>query len=305
MDSEHSNRRTAFTLVELLVVIAIIGILVALLLPAVQAAREAARRNGCSNNLRQLGVALQNYHSQHGRFPPSSNLHELERQRSVSWRVLLLPFMEQSALYEMIDPKPDGGATTWKVEWMNVPALYCPSEPPQPDSELWQRESHYWAVTGAARNSEYLDLEDKSCGDLFTNGMLFPQSRTRMSKILDGSSNCIALGERNYTFYGWMTGSTWQGAPPNRICSGAANNIRFPINANRDILGYSVRDFEAPDPSKRTMLLNDLFFGSSHTDGAHFGFADGSTHFIGDAIDFTILEDLATIAGDEINRWEP
>src|SRR4051794_2941556 len=92
----------AFTLVELLVVIAIIGILLGILLPAVQAAREASRSASCTNNLKQIGLALQNYHSQYKRFPPAAPLLTKERDPSISWRVMILPFIEQLPLYGQI-----------------------------------------------------------------------------------------------------------------------------------------------------------------------------------------------------------
>ncbi|KKL10766.1 hypothetical protein LCGC14_2552540 [marine sediment metagenome] len=102
--------KKGFTLVELLVVITIIGILIALLLPAVQAAREAARRMQCVNNLKQLGIAIQNYHSQHGSFPPGARLHKTETEVGLSWRVFVLPHLELNSIYEQINPLPNGGA---------------------------------------------------------------------------------------------------------------------------------------------------------------------------------------------------
>jgi prepilin-type N-terminal cleavage/methylation domain-containing protein len=296
---------TAFTLVELLVVIAIIGLLVAILLPAVQAARESSRRSGCTNNLRQLGTAIHSYHGQYGRFPPGAELHDLEGLPSISWRVLILPQMEEGVLYDQVNPTPDGGATNWAAKYRTIAAYICPSAPPQPDSDQVLKESNYWGISGAARNDEWIDLEDNSCGDLYTNGLLYPDSRNKAAKVEDGTSHTLAIGERNYIFYPWTTGATWRGQPPTQICSGATNNLRYPINADKDYFGYCVRDFDAPSPQVRTMLLNDIFFGSHHPTIAQFCFADSSVHTISDDIDFTVLEDLATIAGHEVNRWSP
>jgi prepilin-type processing-associated H-X9-DG protein len=92
------------------------------------------------------------------------------------------------------------------------------------------------------------------------------------------------------------------GKPPSRICGEATNNIRFPINASHSEFGYFVSDGKAPPGGPYTIRLNDLFFGSRHPGGANFCFADGSVHLLPDSIDFTIYEDLATIAGNEVNR---
>ena len=286
-------------------VITIIGILLGLLLPAVQAAREAARRTQCLNNLKQMGIAIQSYHGLHGRFPPGSHLHEKEREPSISWRVMILPDMEETSVYEQINPLPDGGAANWSAEKLIIETYLCPSAPRPPDNPAIQKESHYSGVAGAPRDNELLDLEDAVCGDLATNGVFFPDSRTRIAKIEDGTSHTLAIGERTYIFRHWMSGAIWTGTPPTRICTGAVSNIRYPINADRNYFGYFVGDLEAPTAAPKSMLLNDLYFGSFHPGGANFCFADGSVHTLSDAMDFTIFEDMATINGSEVNRWEP
>src|SRR5262245_57013180 len=95
IETTRCGVRFAFSLVELLVVIAIIGILIGLLLPAVQAAREASRRNSCANNLRQIGIALHNYHSARKCFPPSARIHDMDGEQGISWRVMILPYIEE------------------------------------------------------------------------------------------------------------------------------------------------------------------------------------------------------------------
>lgn len=300
--SELSRKKhqTGFTLVELLVVIAIIGILVALLLPAVQAAREAARRSACVNQLKQQSTALQLFLAQEGRFPPGGWIHERSNQRGVGWRVLILPFIEEQALYERISPVPDGGALDWSPQ-AEMPLLFrCPSAPPNVTGATALQEPSYWGVAGAARAGEGLDLEDDDCGDLDQNGLLFPDSRTRVSMIEDGTSHTLALGERTYAFTAWMNGVRAKGTPPWRICSAAAKQIRYPINPNLDSVGYYVADNLAPDGAERIILLNNLPFGSPHPGGALFALADSSVHFVPDEIDFVVLENLATIAGGEV-----
>lgn len=291
-----------FTLVELLVVIAIIGVLIAILLPAVQTAREAARRSSCVNNLKQLGLAIQNYHGARKTFPPGAKKNTVSGKPGISWRVLILPQIEENSMFEQIGPRPDGGASNWDAEKVLPVVFGCPSA--EFKNDAW-KESNYWGVCGAIRRPERIDLEDAACGDLSINGVFFPDSKTRIGRITDGTSHTLAIGERDYTFRSWMTGVSWVGTPPTRVCSEAANNIRYPINAPHSQFGYFVADGKAPPSGPFTILGNDLFFGSKHSGGANFCFADGSVHFLSDTIDFTIYEDLATIAGNEPNRWTP
>ncbi len=302
--ADRQSLVTAFTLVELLVVITIIGILLGLLLPAVQAAREAARRTQCLNNLKQLGIAIHNYHGQYDRFPPGAPLHEKEQLTSVSWRVLILPHLEETSAYAQIQPRPDGGATSTLAQSLKIPTYLCPSAPPQADGPLALIHSHYSGVGGAARDNRVIDLEDVACGDVFTNGVFFPNSKTRIAKIEDGTSHTLAIGERLYIFRDWISGAVWLEDPPSMICTGASSNVRFPINASVTEWGYYRFDNDAPAGAMKKLPLNDLFFGSNHPGGANFCFADGSVRTLPDSIDFTIFEDMATINGGEVSRSE-
>jgi len=305
-ESAGQCRHLGFSLIELLVVVAIIGILVGILLPAIQATREAARRGGCSNNLRQLGIALHHYHDKQRRFPPGAHFHDLERLASINWRVMILPQLEEAAVYGQISPGRDGGAGNWGANYLAINTYLCPSAPPPPDNQHVSKESHYMGVAGAGRANRRWALEQVSCGDVYIDGMFFPQSRTRFADIEDGSSHTVAIGERIYMLFDWMSGATWLGNPHTRVCMGkATNNVRYPINADVTRWGYYVGDRDAPAGAPGNILLNDLFFGSLHPGGAQFCFADASVHMVSDTMDFTILGDLATIAGGEVNRWEP
>ena len=295
-----------FTLVELLVVIAIIGILLGLLLPAVQAAREASRRSQCGNNLRQLGLAAQMYHDANGRFPPGANLHALEAKESIGWRVLLLPHLEERSLYDRIQPTPDGGSIDQSPRLTFVEVLICPSAERQADNPLLPKISNYAGVAGPGRDDHRIDLDDTICGDISTDGMFFAQSRTKISKIVDGTSHTLAFGERIYHFSeDWMFGARRFGQPPNEIYMGAAKNVRYPINASQREFGYYVGDSGAPTAADRKVLFNDLFFASRHPGLAQFSFADGSVQILSETLEFTVFQDLATIAGGETNRWNP
>jgi prepilin-type N-terminal cleavage/methylation domain-containing protein/prepilin-type processing-associated H-X9-DG protein len=299
----------AFTLVELLVVIAIIGILVGLLLPAVQAAREASRRSRCSNNLKQIGLALQNYHSSRRRFPPSAPLLDKDKDPSISWRVMILSEIEEGPLYGQIKPLPTGGATDWTAKTQIMDVYLCPSAPRPPDSSDAIKISNYAGVAGAGRYKRKV-LEKTLCGDIYLDGMFVPDDKrlgwspNSMSKITDGTSKTLAVGERTYVFWDWMSGATWSGAPPTKICTEAAKNVVYPINADVTQIGYYVADSNAPTGGPFKLLLNDLFFGSYHPGGAQFCFADGSVHMLSDSIDINIFQDMATIAGSEINDWK-
>jgi prepilin-type N-terminal cleavage/methylation domain-containing protein/prepilin-type processing-associated H-X9-DG protein len=154
--------KTGFTLVELLVVIAIIGILIALLLPAVQAAREAARRAQCTNNLKQIGLALHNYHDVHNSFPFSVMVHVVSNQlqNAQGWGVTVLPFMEQTALYSRYDsrfpplspaaiPNPLPNQQPFiniGVTSTVVPTFICPSAPGSPDSRVYTAQGTFSGV---------------------------------------------------------------------------------------------------------------------------------------------------------------
>lgn len=196
-----------FTLVELLVVIAIIGVLVGLLLPAVQAAREAARRMSCSNNLKQLGLALQNYHDTYGTFPPQGIFGPGTAPYTLpyhhTWNEMILPFVEQQPLYDTTDRNlPVWGQPIVSTQ---VSFLRCPS-----DAGRWELnethniavtnyggcEGYHWWETGTAGNSAPWN----AFGDPFTQSAdimgIFTVNRTRrMSDVTDGLSNTIAVAE--------------------------------------------------------------------------------------------------------------
>jgi prepilin-type N-terminal cleavage/methylation domain-containing protein/prepilin-type processing-associated H-X9-DG protein len=296
----------AFTLVELLVVIAIISVLIGLLLPAVQSAREAARRSKCLNNLKQLGIAVHDYHGVQRAFPPGARLHNLDNEAAISWRVLLLPHLEQSEMYRQIGPLRDGGAQNWTAAYELLDVFVCPS------AELWERgpkkptPSHYAAVAGSGR-IERKDLEDAFCGDMDVDGIFFAASKISIAMVGDGTSNTLAFGERVTIFHDWMTGGQKRSTTPNRICMRSAHNIRYRINADpwsADV-GFFVGDADAPAGAPKTMLLNDLQFGSEHDGGAQFVFGDGSARVLNEGLDFSIYQNLATRDGGETDTAVP
>ena len=213
---DSRNGRRGFTLVELLVVIAIIGILVGLLLPAVQAAREAARRMQCSNNLKQIGLALHNYVSAHRVFPfgkgpsyPSAPVYARWSQHA-----LILPFIEQSALYNTIDFRfpPEtpgmGGVVAFMPAYSNpsgvnaascrtpVPGFFCPSD--SAPTDVWQAQNNYVGNQGGwlcDRGDQPGAATDVSPSETQT-GVFYFLSKVRPADVVDGLSNTVFFSEK-------------------------------------------------------------------------------------------------------------
>ncbi|MGD9635590.1 MAG: DUF1559 domain-containing protein [Pirellulales bacterium] len=298
------RKRAAFTLVELLVVVAIISLLLAILLPAVQSAREASRRRQCTTNLQQQVLATLNYESQNRELPTGSREHKRPNAESVGWRLLVLPYMEGESTYAAVPPNDEGGYDGDKRT--RPPSIfYCPSVERQPDSVEFP-QSDYEGVAGAgATDDGRRDLEDLGCGDVYTDGVFYPKSDTRISDITDGTSHTLAIGERTYILHVWTDGSYWFKNPQYKVCMRSTRNVRWPLGADHSRYGYYVGDPEAPAGAAKTMLLNDLEFDSSHPDVVPFAMADGSVHVIDESIDLSVLRELATRNGHEINRWEP
>lgn len=299
------KRLHGFTLVELLVVITIISILVALLLPAVQAARESARQASCKNNLKQLGLGLLSYHSQHDVFPPGMRMHAKQRKPSTPWRVLVLPSVEQQALYDSIGPieaknDPDyGGMSNLQPRQLAAAVFQCPSAL---RTEGLDVPSHYAGVSGTASSEDSWDLDDTIYGDVYRNGVLYPESQTRITSVRDGASHTLAIGERTYIFNHWLVGATWTGTPYQRVGMASTKNVVYPINATHQRVGFYVSDRSAPLDAPRTMLLNDLEFASMHPGGAQFLLADGSVQFLADDLELTIYYAMASRDGGDLQH---
>jgi len=306
-----SMRRRAFTLVELLVVIAIIGVLVALLLPAVQAAREAARRATCQSHQRQLGLALHNFHDAHGVFPASGWTMlgpGNPSGKSVGWRALVLPYLEQTALHSLYD---------FDVHWwegrnlvaapQTVKVYQCPSvpqrlsvlsavaKPPRPAMTFPRplAPTDFEALMGVQAT-----IDPQYATALANRSVMFRNSTTRMAEVTDGTSQTIVVVEcaaRPLVYRGRTAradlandqGQGWIDSEGPFSLDGA--------NADGSLTG------QGPSLTPRAMnATNENEPFAFHPGGAHFLFADGHVQFIGEGVPLFVLAALCTRGAGEV-----
>ena len=314
-----AKKRTGFTLVELLVVIAIIGILIGMLLPAVQAVREAARRIQCGNNQKQLALACLNYESSNMEFPPglncpiggdggffSSNQFADGRPfpeppisgKFGSWLVWIMPYIEASNHFDQLNlelrERTSGNVASLASPGAQlVSAFVCPSDF-EPDT-VNEISGNFYApnsyVGCSGRRSHFID---KVTGD----GVLNFNSSVTFGEITDGSSNTFLLGERFHFDEEWEGFSTrrgwaWSNSLAAQDClAGTAAPINFKLPAGT-----------GPSPSFANQDLKLSSFSSGHTGGANFAAVDGSTHFTseGGAASIEILDFVAIYNDGTIN----
>jgi len=259
MTTRDSHRRSprgfslacaaGFTLVELLVVIAIIGVLVALLLPAVQSAREAARRMSCQNNLKNIGLAALNYESTFGLLPPSSRNQTAPSKNGMSWPVIILPYIEQGALgeevarrikeFERRNPNTDAGAyNLGDLNDLRLDLYLCPSDTEvQGKFRQGSSSSSYSAIAGSfisrfnrLTGTTPICAQEEYCvgsaaSGINTDGTMYPGSEIQFRKIIDGTSNTALVGERWYQLRIWTAGN-YHG---DNYCRGKPQPCEMPV----------------------------------------------------------------------------
>jgi len=294
--------KAGFTLIELLVVIAIIAILVALLLPAVQQAREAARRSQCKNNLKQMGLALHNYHDVHSAFPPGwaqmksakgydpnpTYVHSGTGYINVpgnvtfpawGWGAMLLPYLDQLALYQRgigadVPLSDEGDAAD--ISKISLVVFACPSDVGPKvrngvsGSQLVAAKSNYAANWGhrVSSNPSYLG-GDKDV----TTGLFWGNSRVRVRDVTDGTSNTIAIGE---TVWSHSDGANWNAKAWAGCKQSGRAQCTFDLVATG---GFPIN----PNETGNNRFMS---FHSRHVGGAHFTLADGSVRFISEHVEF-------------------
>jgi len=312
------KRRPGFTLIELLVVIAIIAILIALLLPAVQQAREAARRTQCRNNLKQIGLALHNYHDIYGSFPPGfirwSPSDPLEAWRGANnhegwgWGALLLPQLDQAPLFNQLNINSMKledylalGRPAAKVLQTPLQVFQCPSD--SGGGGIVHQNRHFGGGVGTRRGglgrfrpsiSNYIGVRgtrDQPQRRNDTHGMFFFNSSIKMRDVVDGSSNTLFIGERDTLK---CRSGTWIGVRNPR--GGGSRGIWYTIGHVRTLLN-------APDPPFRWSSNNGCgeSFGSLHEGGAFFALVDGSVQFISENIEYS--DQCRTVGGRRRCVW--
>jgi prepilin-type N-terminal cleavage/methylation domain-containing protein/prepilin-type processing-associated H-X9-DG protein len=287
------QKNQGFTLVELLVVIAIIGILIALLLPAVQAAREAARRAQCSNNLKQLALAMHNYHDVYKKFPfPGMAANQL------GWNASLLAFIEQTGIADQMDFNAGSWDKPSKLQWaaVKIDAFLCPSasNDKTASGEEWPTGSgnrvytcHYDGILGPIgvnpiTRTRYREAgRDEAFGGYGETGILW-QNSSRFADVTDGTSNTYLFGE-----------ISWNGNTKYRAWT------RGKYGDERGTLYLLSKNLEYPISSKNESKWNSVAMGSEHPGGAQFAMADGSCRFVSETIDFDIYLATASRNGGE------
>jgi len=301
------SRPRAFTLVELLVVIAIIGVLVALLLPAVQAAREAARRMSCQNNLKQIGLALHNYYDTFRVFPYNTKTTTTSTVvAGQSWMFRILPFVEEQNLYSQVDDSVHFWATAnVDVAKTVVNTYLCPSDGTNGNGSLdnhfdatgFRAITNYKSVAGAnwkfgnftnskqpgIRWNNSTDGLDQGNGIICRNLSFNPRNLTRIADITDGTSNTFAVGEM---VPAWQYNSWWYWY--NGTAATAAIPLNYQIEKGHQYLKDNDNDWK-----------NNTSFFSLHPAGGQFVLCDGSVVFVSNSIDTDIYRGMATISGGE------
>jgi prepilin-type N-terminal cleavage/methylation domain-containing protein len=316
-----------FTLIELLVVIAIIGVLVGLLLPAVQTAREAARRSSCSNNLKQLGLGLHNYESAKGKFPPgfqreygstttNDGTSGAGAQGNWAWGSFILPYMEYATVAETLDMTSttcaEAMANGTKAAAMKkrMPGFLCPSDATRSTglTDIWFANASGTNIGSGWAMSNYVAANHSNNTMRIGNGIFFMDSEVKIKDITDGTTKTIALGERVYRMFNGITGTD----PANsQTFSGSIRpqaGCVFCVRGTRQQSSWGIRDGLGAMPTggginKPSSIISytesvsaRTFCSSYHPGGAQCTMADGSTRFFSESTSLGVMRDLIAIA---------
>jgi prepilin-type N-terminal cleavage/methylation domain-containing protein/prepilin-type processing-associated H-X9-DG protein len=296
-------RPRGFTLIEMLVVIGIIGVLVALLLPAIQAARESSRRTSCVNNLRQLGIALQNYESSH-RGLPAGYISQVVKVNGIDtdtgpgwgWAALLLDNLEETALRGRVRfDRPIEDPLNLQVRTKTVDVYLCPSDTVEP---VW---TAYQDVVGVVPPPKICDVGTADYVAMYGNsepgvdgaGLFFRNSHVHFREITDGTSHTIAVGERARR----LGEATWLGSVTGAVLLPGPNDGVGTFEHEHSSIMTLGQAGEGKSPGDPTGEI-DMFY-SMHPGGVNFVFADAHVAFLTPEMDYKVFEALSTRAGGE------
>jgi prepilin-type N-terminal cleavage/methylation domain-containing protein len=310
--------RRGFTIVELLVTVAIIGVLVALILPAVQMSREAARRTQCRNHLKQLGLAFHNYHDRNRMFPPGIQIAPADWgwksgfDKGYGWTTMLLPDLEQQSMYQQFDFSLDCQGAHRRLTSLRVGVFECPSDP-QFGNAISVTDPMNPALDGSWGALNYLGISGISglqlCGPLgfedcdqiesvsklgISAGILFCNSSTSLNDVVDGSSQTLLLCERGVT----SRFGKWGGYGEYFHCPKGLSDVVIPgvINGSARSKG-GMRD-RVGDGADQYHLWS---FHASHV---NVSLADGSVRTLSTVIDRQVLQNVSTRGGAEVvENW--
>jgi prepilin-type N-terminal cleavage/methylation domain-containing protein/prepilin-type processing-associated H-X9-DG protein len=299
-----SPARRAFTLIELLVAIAIIAVLIGLLLPAVQKVRDAGARARCQNNLKQIGLALQNYHDANQQFPPGYasgvDANGNDTGPGWGWAAFILPYVEQQPLFaQVVLTQPIEAAQHAAARTTLVKSYLCPADSPPPTIAVGPASTsgQLTSVTCQLAPASYTGCFGVSEPGVDGEGVFFRNSRVRIGDVTDGTSQTLLVGERSYrysqtTWVGTVTGTSMVPSPGSPLPVEADEPANFVLSHAGEMTAGAARPME----------INN--FSSSHTGGVMFAFADGHVRFLTASTDYTTLAGLATRNGGEIITGE-
>ena len=299
----------AFTLIELLVVIAIIAVLIALLLPAVQSAREAARRAQCSNNLKQIGLAMHNYHATHETFPPgyitltqTNNPNSPETGPGWGWGAMILNTLEQTAVYNAVNFSlltTDPGSRTVRTTTLN--GFLCPSNTGGSRVVTLSDGSGKVLVSDLSPGQYVASAGQWEIGEYpaQNNGVFYRNSRIGVRDVTDGTSATLMVGERSQN----IADATWVGVVPfAQVCTNPRWKVRDCETANVMVLGHT-----GPSPGGQAWVDVPNYkgagsddFWSLHPGGCNFAFCDGSVRFVKETVNPRVFSFLSTRSGGEV-----
>jgi len=310
----NDKKNRGFTLVELLVVIAIIGILIGMLLPAVQAVREAARRTACQNNMRQMGLGLLNYESGIGKLPPCGYTDGFSgnNQLDFSWIIHILPFVEANNMFDAIDfdivtLENQSGRGFHAVNFAALqnsplPMIVCPSsDMEQVDSDNSTEgivRSFYTGIHGATRDENgdgEIDENDadfsSSLGLMFDNGAFQRNTQLSLAALTDGTSNTMMIGEQS----NWLLDANGQQVDERSDCSHSILLGYSPVNQriyNMTVVWYPINHQDNVDAGIQDNCGRNTPLTSPHTGGINAVYGDGSVHFLPDTTNINVLYNL-------------